>query len=128
VKYVDEASLPSLNDAEFAAFRAKARAYTVCVLSAGPRYETAGRNADGSPSEIIMAHGKRNVALYAAGLLHVVCPIGDGGPIKGIGIYGGDVDEVHRIMAEDPGVKGEVFTYELHPCRSFPGSTLPNPE
>ena len=36
-----------------------------------------------------------------------------------------DMDEVRRIMDGDPGVQAGVFTYELHPCRSFPGSALP---
>jgi len=28
-------------------------------------------------------------------------------------------------MDEDPAVKEGIFTYELHPCRSFPGDCLP---
>jgi hypothetical protein len=28
-------------------------------------------------------------------------------------------------MDEDPAVKAGVFVYEVHPCRSFPGDSLP---
>lgn len=28
-------------------------------------------------------------------------------------------------MDEDPGVQAGVFTYQIHPTRSFPGDTLP---
>jgi hypothetical protein len=125
MQYVDENSLPVLGNEEFAALLATARDYTVCILHAGPQYETLGRNEQGAPSEIIFEHGKRNAALHVAGLLPVVCPIFEGGPVKGIGIFSGDLEEVQRIMAEDPGVKAGVFTVELHPCKSFPGSTLP---
>jgi hypothetical protein len=34
-------------------------------------------------------------------------------------------EEVVRIMDEDPVVKAGIFTYELHPTRSFPGDSLP---
>ena len=29
-------------------------------------------------------------------------------------------------MDADPGVRAGVFTCEVHACRGFPGSTLPN--
>ncbi len=31
---------------------------------------------------------------------------------------------VSEIMDDDPGVRAGVFTYEVHPVRSFPGDTL----
>lgn len=43
----------------------------------------------------------------------------------GIGIFAADLDEARQIMDDDPGVRAGVFSYELHPCRSLPGSTLP---
>jgi hypothetical protein len=49
-----------------------------------------------------------------------VCPVAGDSDIAGIGIFTPDMDKVSRIMDDDPG----VFTYELHPCRSFPGSAL----
>jgi hypothetical protein len=65
-------------------------------------------------------HGKRNVGLRKAGLLPVVFPVGDGGDVKGVCVFDASLEDVETIMADDPGVKAEVFTYELHPTRSFP--------
>jgi predicted extracellular nuclease len=35
------------------------------------------------------------------------------------------IQQVKRMMDEDPGVKEGVFVYEIHACRSFPGDCLP---
>jgi hypothetical protein len=35
-----------------------------------------------------------------------------------------DAEEAHAIMSADPGVRSGVFTYDIHPARSIPGSTL----
>jgi hypothetical protein len=77
--------------------------------------------------QIIWEHGRRNMSLQADGLLPIVCPVLDDSDIAGIGIFTPDLDEVRRIMDEDPGVQAGVFTYEVHPCRSFPSSALPPP-
>ncbi len=29
------------------------------------------------------------------------------------------------FMNDDPGVAAGVFTYQVHPCRGFPGDALP---
>ncbi|HEV8649157.1 MAG TPA: hypothetical protein VG276_07050 [Actinomycetes bacterium] len=42
----------------------------------------------------------------------------------GIAIFDAEVDKVRRIMDGDPGMQAGVFTYEVHPCRSFPGDAL----
>lgn len=110
---------PELSDEEFLAFRATARAYTVMILKAGPH-----RHMDGA-NEIIYAHGKRNVALHAAGTMPVVCPCGDGTEVCGFGIFPAGPEEVAGIMDGDPAIRAGIFVYELHPVRSFPGSTLP---
>ena len=39
--------------------------------------------------------------------------------------FNGDPDTIRGVMDEDPGVKAGIFVYELHPCRSFPGDSLP---
>ena len=55
-----------------------------------------------------------------------MCPIIDDSEWAGIGIFDAPVDEVAaRIMDGDPGVQAGIFTYEIHPIRSFPGDTLP---
>ncbi len=74
---------------------------------------------------IIWEHGRRNFALRADGVLPIVCPVSDGSDVSGIGIFNASVEETKKIMDEDPGVQAGVFVYELHPCRSFPGSSLP---
>jgi hypothetical protein len=45
--------------------------------------------------------------------------------VTGIGIFDASIEEVQKIMDEDPGVKAGVFVYEAYACRSFPGDSLP---
>ena len=42
------------------------------------------------------------------------------------GIYSFNVspEEAHDIMTEDPAVLAGLFTFEVHPCRGFPGDAL----
>ena len=75
--------------------------------------------------KIIWEHGRRNFSLREEGKLPIACPISDETDVKGVGIFTTNVEETKRIMDEDPGVKAGIFTYEVHPCRSFPGATLP---
>ena len=58
-------------------------------------------------------------------MLSIVCPVVDDSQWSGIGIFNADAHEVARIMDGDPGVQAGVFTYEVHPVRSFPGDALP---
>ena len=97
----------------------KTRNYCIVILKAGPN-----RNAPGV-EKIIWEHGRRNFALRADGVLSMACPIADGSNTSGIGIFNAGVDEVKRIMDDDPGVKEGVFVYEIHVFRSFPGDSLP---
>jgi hypothetical protein len=89
------------------------------ILQAGPN-----KHEDGV-EKIIWEHGRRNFALRADGVLSIVCPISDGSNVSGVGIFNATVEEVKKIMDEDPGVKAGVFVYEIHACRSFPGDSLP---
>ena len=57
--------------------------------------------------------------------LSIVCPIADDGEWRGVGIFNASVEEVTRLMDDDPGVQAGVFTYEVHPARGFPGDSLP---
>jgi hypothetical protein len=97
------------------------RAYTSMLLFAGPEY-----HAEAARS-IIWEHGRRNFALRAEGKLAIVCPVTDDTNLCGIGIFTTDAEETDRIMRDDPGVLAGVFTYQIHPCRSFPGDHLPPP-
>jgi hypothetical protein len=98
---------------------ARTRSYTVVILRTGPNKDQPG------VEQIVWEHGRRNFALRADGLLSIVCPVRDGSDVSGIGIFNATVEETQKIMDDDPGVKAGVFVYEVHPCRSFPGSSLP---
>lgn len=93
--------------------------YCVVILKAGPNRNKAG------VEKIIWEHGRRNFALRADGRLSIVCPVSDESDVSGIGIFDAGIDEVKRMMDDDPGVKEGVFVYEIHACRSFPGDCLP---
>ncbi len=95
------------------------RNYCIVILKAGPNKQMEG------VEKIIWEHGRRNFELRAEGVLSIVCPVSDGGDVSGIGIFNASVEEVKKIMDEDPGVKVGVFVYEVHACRSFPGDSLP---
>jgi len=125
MKYTDDSGLPEVSEEEFLAVRQAARAYTIMILRAGPNFRMPGPDGDPGVTDIIMRHGKRNLALKLAGLMPIICPIGDGSGVTGIGVFDAGPEEVERIMDADPGVMTGVFTYEVHACRSFPGSALP---
>ena len=93
--------------------------YSVVILERGPAYGSPGSDA------IVWEHGRRNFELRAAGLLAVVCPVPDDSDVCGVGIFTPPPDEVARLMDDDPGVRAGIFTYSVHPCRSFPGDGLP---
>lgn len=95
------------------------KSYCAVILKAGPKRHEPG------VEKIIWEHGRRNFALRADGVLSIVCPVADGSNVTGVGIFNADVEEVKKIMDEDPGVKAGVFVYEIHACRSFPGDSLP---
>ena len=114
-----EASTNQISDEQFQAIRATARPYTAVILHPGPNRHT------GAADAIIYQHGMRNVSLHLAGILPIVCPTTDRSDFSGVGIFNATTEEVTTIMDADPAVRAGVLTYELHPVRSFPGSTLP---
>jgi hypothetical protein len=111
--------LPAISDDDMRSMLPTAKAFSVVLLQAGPRYGTEGAD------KILWEHGRRNFALRAAGLLSVVCPVPDDSPLCGVGIFDLTVEEATEVMDGDPGVQAGVFTYEVHPCRSFPHDALP---
>jgi hypothetical protein len=96
-----------------------ARGYTLVILKTNPKRKEAG------VENIIWEHGRRNFALVAEGLMPIVCPVGDGGEVAGIGLFITGLEETRKMMDEDPGVKAGIFVYEVHACRGFPGACLP---
>jgi hypothetical protein len=124
VNYTDDSELPDVTDEMLQDALPTTRPYTIVVLKAGPKFEMPGADRSSEVAKIIWAHGKRNYALHLAGLMPVVCPVGYGSGVTGISIFDADPEVVHRIMSNDPGVRAGVFTYDIHPTRSFPGSSL----
>ncbi len=74
---------------------------------------------------IIWEHGRRNFALREQGALSIVRPVTDDSEWAGVCIFTGTPADVSEILDHDPGVRAGIPTYELHPVRGFPGSTLP---
>ncbi|HTY12422.1 MAG TPA: hypothetical protein VMF88_15270 [Bacteroidota bacterium] len=97
----------------------KSRNYSIVILKA-----TAKRSEQGA-EKIVFEHARRNFSLRADGILPIVCPITDESEVRGIGIFNASPAEVKQIMDGDPGVMAGIFTYEIHPGKSFPGDALP---
>lgn len=97
----------------------KTRDYTVVILKAAQKAN------EKEYEKLIWEHARRNFSLREEGKLSIVCPISDGTEIKGIGIFSTSEKETKEIMDNDPAVKAGIFTFEIHPCRSFPGDMLP---
>lgn len=97
----------------------KSKPYCVLILRAGPQIGMEGVR------DIIWQHGCRNMELRLDGLLPIICRVTDDSDIAGIGVFNATEEEVRSIMDDDPGVKAGVFVYEVHPCLSFPGDSLP---
>jgi len=124
VSYPGEAGLPAVTDEMLRDALHGVRRYTVCILKAGPDFQEPGPAREEWVANLIWEHGKRNYALYLAGLKRIICPIGDGSGITGVSVFDAGLDEVDQIMRQDPGVKAGLFTYELHATQTFPESTL----
>jgi hypothetical protein len=111
--------MKTFTDEEMGELLPSAKAYTVAILKRGPRF------ADPAAPAVVWEHGRRNFGLRDDGVLAVVLPVTDGSDVCGVGVFAATVEETTEIMDDDPGVVAGVFTYEAHPCRGFPGDSLP---
>jgi hypothetical protein len=111
--------MKTISDEYMREMLATTKNYCLLILRPGPRFKEPGAD------KIIWEHGRRNFALRAEGLLPIVCPVGDGSEVAGVGIFNASMEEVDRLMRDDPAVQEGVLLYELHSCRSFPGDQLP---
>ena len=111
--------MATITDEEMKELHTKTRPYSIVILRAAPELHQP------KAEQIIWDHGRWNLELRADGKLAIVCPVTDGGDVCGLCIFGTDPDETKRIMDGDPGVQAGVFLFEVHPCRSFPGDSLP---
>jgi hypothetical protein len=112
-------ALPEISDEFMQEQLGRTREYTLVLLQATPTRQNPDADA------LVWEHGRRNFALRQAGLLAIVGPLQDDGPIAGMGIFAADPAETAKIMDGDPAVQAGIFTYEVHPVRSFPGDALP---
>ena len=110
--------MPTITDEFMRQRLAQAKVYTLVILRVTERRKEPGAD------KIVWEHGRRNMSLNADGLLPVVCPVNDGTDIAGVGTFDRSAEETRAILEDDPGVKAGLFTYEIHPCRGFPGSKL----
>ncbi len=91
----------------------KAKPYTLKILRKTRKYFGPGAE------KIVWQHGKRNYELRRDGKLLIVCPVRDESDISGIGIFTTDLEETKKLYDDDPGIKAGIFTFEVHPTRSF---------
>ena len=126
MKYTDDSQLVEVTDQMLKDALPAIRPYTAVILKAGPKFEPMPDRSE-AVANIIWAHGKRNHALRLSGLMPIVCPVADGSDVCGICIFDASAEDVERIMSGDPAVQAGLFTYEIHPTRTFPGSRLPAP-
>lgn len=96
----------------------KTKPYTLMILHKTRKFFEPGAE------KIVWQHGKRNFELRRDGKLLIICPVRDENDISGIGIFATDLEETKRLYEDDPGVKAGIFTFEVHPTRSFPGDCL----
>ncbi|WP_077081554.1 hypothetical protein [Mycobacterium numidiamassiliense] len=111
--------MKTFTDEEMGQLLPTAKSYSVVILKKGPKF------GDDTAPGIVWEHGRRNFGLRDDGVLAVVLPVADGSEVCGIGVFAADVDAAAALMADDPGVAADVFTYEVHACRGFPGDSLP---
>ena len=109
----------TFTDQEMGELLPTAKAYSVVILTRGPSF-----HGEATPG-IVWEHGRRNFGLRDDGVLAVVLPVTDSSDVCGIGVFAATLEETAAIMDGDPGVAADVFTYEVHPCRGFPGDSLP---
>ena len=111
--------LPPITDEVMHERLQTARPYTAVLLRATAKLVRPGADP------IIWEHGRRNFALREHGVLAIVLPATDDSDWAGLAVFTAPPDEVRAIMDHDPGVAAGIFTYEVHPVRGFPGSSLP---
>ena len=115
----DDQPLPWIGDDAMRTRLAASASYTMVVLRRTDRLERP------QVDSIIWAHGRRNMALIAAGIAPVITPVMSTDGPAGFAIFTTDPDQTRTIMDADPGVTAGIFTYEIHSVRGFPGAALP---
>jgi hypothetical protein len=115
----DRSVMPEITDEYMQEMLGKSKTYTAMLL------RVTKKAGEPDARRVVWEHGRRNFALRAEGKLPIICPAADDSEWAGIGIFDLRPEEVETIMADDPGVRAGLFTYELHPVSGFPASSLP---
>jgi hypothetical protein len=103
---------------------ATVRPYAVVVLKKGAAYTPPDVRTE-EQTRIVLAHGRRNMALQAEGKLAIVGPLQGGGDSVGLYIFAVPEAEVRAIMDTDVAYMARIFTYEVMTLFGFPGDALP---
>jgi hypothetical protein len=119
IDHVRGVALPTITDDTMRDRLGTTRSYTAVLLRATDKCVRPDVDA------IIWEHGRRNFALREHGVLPIVMPSTDNSDWAGIAVFDAPPEQVRVIMDHDPAVSAGIFTYEEHPVRGFPGSTLP---
>jgi hypothetical protein len=115
----------AVTDEKIRAWFQSAAPYTILILRRTDAFAAA---ADRDTT--VWEHARRMISLHADGIMPIVCPCRDDRDdtdVSGVAIFAADPGRTARIMDEDPAVQAGLYTYEVHPCRSAPGSGLPPP-
>ncbi|MCL1814821.1 MAG: hypothetical protein FWG27_03235 [Treponema sp.] len=107
-----------ISDEYFREMHNKLKDYTIVLIKPTPKRNDAGADA------IIFEHARKNLAISEEGLASIICPVFGGNNLSGVYIFNVSVNEVQRIMDNDPAVKAGIFIYEIYPCKGFPGASL----
>ena len=111
--------MTTITDEYMKEMMATTKPFTIVILKKGPNFN----NADAM--QIIWEHGRKNFSLKADGLLPIVCPVRDESDVAGVGIFTSNAEETKKILEDDPATEAGILVYEIHPTRTFPGSSLP---
>ena len=95
-----------------------ARPFSMVLLRWGP-----ARHQDRAEATE-RAHQRRMVALRAAGVIAILCPVASD-TICGVAILNLRPDEAAALMEEDPCVQAGMMLCEVHLCHGFPGDAVP---
>jgi len=110
--------LVEITDEYMMEMRKKTQPYTFVILHKTPKADESGAD------KIIWEHGRRNHQMRRDGVLRIALPVRDESNVAGIMVFSKNIDETKKIMDEDPGVKADIFVYEIHETRSFKGDAL----
>ncbi len=111
--------MKTYTDDEMNAWLVAATPYSVVIIKSGPNY------ADDTALALSWEHNRRNFGLRDAGVQVAYLRVTDDSDIYGIAVVDATVQDAIALMDDDPAVASGVLTYQVHPCRGFPGVSLP---